>query len=177
MNNLILKLKPLLGGIVNRCILLLWPDEEGAEETDTRINFEIATEVGNVINLTLGTDSNGQTPIVLNEKVTHQYQWDELPFRENKWKENSFWESIHQISYENFDVSHHRTYSKIVKNRVEQISILYFDDDEKEPTGIALKFSSNIKIFSIPGVIGNAIKTELPMDWFPEKIKMEKIEK
>ena len=76
MNNLILKLKPLLGGIVNRCILLIWPDEDGAKETDTRINFEIATEGGDLINLTLGTESDGQTPIIINEKVTPKFALD-----------------------------------------------------------------------------------------------------
>jgi hypothetical protein len=161
------KLAVLVGLRVQRCGLLIWPDEEGAKETSTSLHLELASKSGSPIEVTIGTCPDGQTPEVEFESWPEQFSLGDLRSRITAWQEPGFWNPEDSHGCEYFNVSGADEYQGVIGHSLKDIYILYFKEKPPLPTGVRLEFDSGLTLFVVPGVSGSTVFREIPANWFP----------
>ena len=161
------KLATLVGLRVQRCGLLIWPDEEGAKETSTSLHLEFGSKSGPPIEVTIGTCPDGQTPQVEFETWPDQFILSDLKSRIKAWQEREFWNPQDSHGCEYFNVSGTAEYQGLIGHLLKNIYVLYFKENPPLPSGVRLEFDSGLKLFIVPGVSGSAVFRELPVNWFP----------
>jgi len=172
LEGLISATKPLLGATVTAGTLMIWPDKNGPEHSDSQLNLKLKLTSGENISITFRTDPDGQTPLLEKEDVEPNYHFSQLSERIENWTKQDYWDRKGSYRYETFNIAGSVEFRGVVGSEIIEIGLIYFDDEEKLPTGLKITFSSDKEIWSVPGTYGNVIMTELPADWFEEPVKM-----
>jgi hypothetical protein len=162
-------LREQLGLEVQRCSLLIWPDEAGRNETDTRLHLGLRNPDGNLREVTIAIDSNGQTPVLEYECWKDDYSIDALEARVREWGRPDFWTSGASHRYECFSVDDSDEFQGVVGSKMNSARILCFEG--MEPTGVIVEFESGKRLWVGPGLSRTSVFAVLPENWltFPYK--------
>ena len=167
-------LKILLGARLQQLGLLVWPNESGLDETDVRLHLAWTGADGEAKELTIGTGSDGQTPIIELEKWPDSLSFPltSLSKRRYVWSEADFWSDEAPHAYELFYTQPDKRsdFNEFLGLQILRIFILVFASDRKAPTGVCIELAGGRRIWSTPSAYGNRISTSLKREEFPDEI-------
>ena len=94
-----------VGARINRLGLLVWPTIESLRETDVQLHIEVQQPNRKLVEFTVSTSPDGQTPQVEFENWANGFQYSQLTERQKLWKSEQFWTDEHKRSYELFETA------------------------------------------------------------------------
>jgi len=167
-------LRMLLGVRITQVGILVWPDEAGVDETDVRLHLAGIGINDERMELTIGTGSDGQTPMVEMESWPERLSFplEELQKRKAVWSQKDFWSNEATHAYELFYSQHgeRSELSGFLDQVISKVFILVFASDQSLPTGVSIEFAGGQKIWSIPSAYGNRVTTTIEKGEFPEEV-------
>jgi len=160
-DKLIDELKLLIGGKVEKAMLVTWPYLiDDWDKIEFVLNLKITIISNEFRNITFRMYSDGQTPIIVNEKIEYQYELSELSSRIEQWKTFDTLpmngECYHK--YESFNIEYSEEYAGVVGSTIVKVGVYYLQDKKyfffqkekpKDPFGLFLEFSSGKKIWVV----------------------------
>lgn len=173
-NRLAAGLRLIAGCTVDRIGLLVWPDEGALEEADVCLYLELICSGEDRIDVAIGTSSDGQTPVLNFDHVDAGKPLSELGNRRREWASDGFWESQNSYSSELFFAAADTDckLSVFCAQKILRVFVVCFADNDELPTGIVLEFENGSRLWSVPSNYGNAVKTEVPDDWWPAPVRL-----
>lgn len=171
------KLKELIGGKLNKIGLSVWPDSDGANQTDVRLYIEFTHAenprriCGSVI---CYTDSDGQTPRIEAHLPTDIRPIESLMTREEAWAKADFWLRPSAASHELFSISKNSQHklADSLNQVIKRASIICFSDKNAYPTGLAIELTNRNRIYSVPDTYGNGVFTSLEHYRWPSPVEL-----
>jgi hypothetical protein len=160
-----------IGLLVQHCGLLIWPDEAGRAESDTRLYLLLAKGQNQTLAVSLGVGEDGQSPIVEYGTWQSEHSLNDLPRRIIEWKNPAFWSQHSSHRYESFSVENCDEFRGVIGFKIKSISVLVFEDERMDPTGIVLDLESGTRIWVVPGVCGTSVHSKLPNNWLTFRYK------
>lgn len=162
MENLRFVCRRLVGSRINRCSLLIWPDSKGVSETDTRLHLEFEDQANRLSGITIGIGADGQTPAIENETWCEEYSLNDLQMRIEEWSKPEFWSAQSSHRYESFSVHNSNEFRGVVGAKITNVSILCFEDEQMEPTGVFIQFETGASLWVVPGMRGASVCNKEP---------------
>lgn len=166
--SLVVRLISVLGAKISKASLLIWPNDDGLLDTDTKLNLELELVTGVNSFITFGTEPDGQTPLIENELIDNPMPYSLLNKRVIEWQRSIFSDdgSCH---VESFEINSSVEYQGIKNSIIEDIELICYADT-LAPAGLKLTFSTGAIIWSVSAGDGNRIFTVIPEPWFNEQM-------
>jgi hypothetical protein len=171
------RLKVILGSLVGakarRLGLYIWPDANAPDDTDVRLYLGLTSKTGIAINVTIGTDEDGQTPCIEFAHVDGSgVLLSALETRRKVWSRDEFWQSQASFRSELFLISPDSDcfLARVCDQLVTRMFLVCFVDAPDIATGVVLELENGDRVWSVPSTYGNAVKSKVPDDWWPSPV-------